>query len=97
MADPIDSLILTALTQAAAEPHGVALFASKSTMGLFPATSAGKTAARRAVDAGLLNVDRSGKPVKETAFIRPAGLDKLIAEANPKPVLDDFVRVLESR
>ena len=97
MADTIDALILTALTRAAAEPEGMSLFVSKAIPGLFPASAPGRTAARRATEDGLLSVSREGKPIRERAAITTNGMDRLIAEANPKPVLDDFVRVLESR
>lgn len=97
MADAFDSLILTALTRAAAEPEGLSLFVSKTSTGLFPATAPGRTAARRAIDEALISIQREGRPVRELAVITSKGMDRLIAEANPKPVLDDFVRVLESR
>ncbi|MFO0935721.1 MAG: hypothetical protein U0798_04285 [Gemmataceae bacterium] len=97
MAESIDTLILTALTRAAAAPDGTPLYASKTAPGLFPNSSAGKTAAKRAIDEALLSVELVGRPSREIANIRPLGLDRLIADANPKPVLDDFVRVLESR
>ena len=97
MADSIDALILSALTRAAAAPEGMPLYASKAAMGLFPATASGRTAAKRAIEEGLFSIVRDGKPPRELAHVRPPGLDRLIAESNPKPVLDDFVRVLESR
>lgn len=97
MADSIDALILTALTRAAAAPEGMPLYASKTALGLFPATASGRTAGKRATEEGLFSIVREGKPPREIAHVRPHGFDRLIAESNPKAVLDDFVRVLESR
>ena len=96
MAESFDSLILTALSRASAEPGGVPLVASKAAPGLFPATTAGRTAAKRAIDDSLFAIARDEKG-RERATIAAKGLEKLLAESNPKPVLDDFVRVLESR
>jgi hypothetical protein len=93
VADPIDSLMVSALACAAAEPRGKPLLSGKSGEGFFPATAAGKTAARRACDAGWFAFGSDGK----TAVITAQGLDQLIARQNPKPILDDFVRVLEAR
>ena len=95
MADSTDASILTALTRAAAAPAGFPLFASKTSAGLFPATAPGRTAARRAADAGYLTTTVENKTELGTVTVK--GLDHLLAEANPKPVLDDFVRVLERR
>jgi hypothetical protein len=96
VAESFDSLILTALTRASAEPGGVPLVTSKTLPGLFPATAAGRSAAKRAIDDGLFVITREEKG-REQATISTKGLEKLLAESNPKPVLDDFVRVLEAR
>jgi hypothetical protein len=96
VAESFDSLILTALTRASAEPGGVPLVTSKTLPGLFPATAAGRSAAKRAIDDGLFVIAREEKG-REQATITTKGLEKLLAESNPKPVLDDFVRVLEAR
>lgn len=93
MADAIEPLILHALTRAAAEPAGRVLVAAKGHDGFFPNSAAGKTAARRACDAGWFAFTADGK----TATVTPKGLEHLLAQANPKPILDDFVRVLEAR
>lgn len=93
-------LLIKALTRAAASPSGVSLYAAKADDGLFPATSVGKTAARKALDDGLITVVRmeaSGKTSREIAAITPDGLARLQAESDPKQVLEDFVRILESR
>jgi hypothetical protein len=95
VADSTDASILSALTRAAAAPAGLPLFASKTAAGLFPPTAPGRTAARRAVDAGYLTTTVENKTELGTVTVK--GLDRLLAEANPKPVLDDFVRVLERR
>ena len=99
MADS-SSLILKALTRAAAQPSGVPLYTSKADDGLFPATTVGKAAARKALDDGLISVVRHetvGKAQREIAAIAPPGLARLQAESDPKQVLEDFVRILEIR
>lgn len=96
MAESFDSLILSALTRASAEPAGLPLVTSKAAPGLFPASASGRSAVKRAIDDGLFVTVRDEKG-REKATIAARGLEKLFAESNPKPVLDDFVRVLESR
>jgi hypothetical protein len=96
VAESFDSLIFTALTRASSEPGGLPLVASKAVPGLFPATAAGRSAAKRAIDDGLFVIARDEKG-RELSTIATKGLEKLFAESNPKPVLDDFVRILESR
>ncbi|MFO0798710.1 MAG: hypothetical protein U0804_14655 [Gemmataceae bacterium] len=94
MADKLTHQIVEALSRAAADPAGVPLVASKAEPGLFPANPAGKTAAQKAVADGLL------KPTDARAKIytlTDAGWAFLLAAANPKQVLEDFVRVLEAR
>jgi hypothetical protein len=96
VAESFDSLIFTALTRASSEPGGLPLVTSKAAPGLFPATAAGRSAAKRAIDDGLFVTARDEKG-RELCTIATKGLEKLLAESNPKPVLDDFVRILESR
>jgi hypothetical protein len=98
VADKLTPLILDALTLAAAEPHGVPLYAGKAEPGLFPAATAGKTAARKAIDDGLIRVVRNdGKPPRELLAATDKGLRMLTETVSPKKVLEDFVRVLEGR
>ncbi len=91
MADKLTPLVVAALTRAAATPAGTPLTGPKTT-GLFPNTAAAKPAMTKAVADGLLAVV-AGDRYAAT----PAGLDYLAAAASPKQVLEDFVRVLESR
>jgi hypothetical protein len=93
VADAIDSLIEHALARASAEPDGLPLLAAKQSPGFFPNTAPGKTAARRACDAGWFALGPDGK----IATVTPLGVEHLLTLANPKPILDDFVRVLEAR
>lgn len=100
VADKVTQQILDALTRAAAEPAGTALYGTKSEPGLFPATAAAKPAARKALDDGLLEVIRTetkGKQTRELAVATDPGLQFLLAQSSPKQVLEDFVRVLEER
>jgi hypothetical protein len=100
LADKSTRLILEALGRAAIEPSGIALLASKSDPGLFPSTTVAKTAADRCKDEGYLRVVRSevkGKQSREICVLTEKGLQFLIEQSSPKEILDDFVRVLESR
>jgi hypothetical protein len=100
LADKFTPLILDALARAAACPEGCALLSTKAEPGLFPASAAAKPAAKRALDDGLLTVLRrapQGKGTAEYCTTSPKGLAYLLAEASPKQVLEDFVRVLEER
>ena len=100
MADKSTRLLIDALTRAAADPAGLALYASKSERGLFPATTPGRTAADRAKADGLLLVvpsDANGRSAREMCMLTDAGLRYLTQTASPRQVLEDFVRVLEDR
>src|SRR5262245_19217269 len=100
LADKSTRLILEALGRAAAEPGGVALLASKSEPGLFPATPLAKSAAERCKDEGWLHVVRretKGKGVREICTLTETGLQHLLHQSSPRQVLEDFVRVLEAR
>lgn len=100
MADKLTQLTLDALTRAAADPAGVPLYASKTAPGLFPPTAAAKPAAKKCLDEGWLRIvrsDESGKSPRELAAVTERGMDYLLSQVSPKTVLEDFVRVLESR
>jgi len=98
VADKLTPLILDALTLAATEPGGVPLYAGKAEAGLFPAATAGKTAARKALDDGLIRVVRhDGSPPRELLSATDKGLRLLSEAVSPKKVLEDFVRILEAR
>lgn len=98
MADKLTPLILDALTLAAAEPAGVPLYAGKAEPGLFPTATAGKTAARKALDDGLIRVVRhDGAPPRELLAATDKGLRLLADTVSPKKVLEDFARILEAR
>lgn len=98
MADKLTPLILDALTLAATEPGGVPLYAGKAGPGLFANSTAGKSAARKALDNGLVRVVRhDGSPPRELLAATDKGLRLLADTASPKQVLEDFVRVLEGR
>jgi hypothetical protein len=100
LADKSSLLIRDALSRAAAEPDGFALLGSKSEPGLFPSTSFAKAAAERCKDDGFLEVVRTeskGKLSREICVLTDKGRHFLSRQANPREVLEDFVRVLESR
>jgi DNA-binding PadR family transcriptional regulator len=77
------------------------LYAGKSEPGLFPNTSTAKPAAQKSLADGLLRVvamqQPKGKPARELYGLTDAGWEFLLAQVNPKQVLEDFVRVIEAR
>src|SRR4051812_41616439 len=73
------------------------LYGTRSVPGLFPNTVAGKAAARRAIDTGLLTPHRLAPPAKEIYSPTESGLQFLLDESNPKAVLEDLVRGMEAR
>ncbi len=100
MADKPTRLIREALSRAAVEPGGCALLSSKSEPGLFPSTTLAKMAAERCKTEGYLQVVRTenkGKAAREICVITEKGRHFLIRESSPREVLEDLVRVLESR
>lgn len=100
MADKSTRLIRDALSRAAAEPEGYALLSSKSDPGLFPPTAPARTAAERCKIEGFLNVvrtERKGKLTREICVLTDKGRQYLMHQSSPRDVLEDFVRVLESR
>ncbi len=99
MADKLTQQVLDALSRAAADPCGVPLIASKADPGLFASTPAGKAVAQKCLADGLLRVTSGSgaKAGRERYTPTDAGWAQLLAAANPKQVLEDFVRVLEAR
>jgi hypothetical protein len=100
LTDKSTSLILEALSRAAAEPDGSPLFTSKSAPGLFAASPAAKQAAQRCKADGFLRTVRSesrGKSVHELCALTEKGLAYLLTQANPKQVIEDFIRALDGR
>jgi hypothetical protein len=94
VADKLTALTLAALAKVAASPAGMALYGTRSAPGLFPNTTTGRTAARRAVDQSFLTPNRLGN---ETYAATDSGLQFLLDQSNPKAVLEDLVRGLEAR
>lgn len=93
MADKSTRLMLDALTRAAAEPDGLPLYARKGSEGLFPFTTLAKSAADRCTAEGFLELTDGA----ETAKLSEAGMKFLLDHANPKQLIEDFLRVVESR
>jgi len=92
--------MIDALSRAATDPHGVALFGSKTEPGLFPATSSAKLAAQRCKADGYLSVLRSeprGKVTREICVLTDKGLTYLVRQGCPRQVVEDFLRTLEMR
>jgi hypothetical protein len=100
LADKSTRLILDALTQAAASPARLPLFAGKTHPGLFPATASARMAAKRCQDDGLIRVEDTGgtsRAEREVCVVTDKGLDWLLSESSPRLVLEDFLRVLEKK
>jgi hypothetical protein len=100
VADKLTRQITDALAKAAAHPDGLALYATKADPGLFPNTAAAKPAAQKCVADRLIHVARTetrGKAPRDLYALTEKGWDFLLAQVNPKQVLEDFVRVLEER
>ena len=96
MADRSSQLLLQALSRAAAEPSPLPLFAVRGGAGLFPATAAGKQAAQRCREEGLLT--DAGEPGPAAlCMLSDKGRAYLLGQLSPREVLEDFVRVLEAR
>ena len=91
MADKSSQLVLAALTRAAADTAGVPLVGTRMTPGLFPSTALGKQAAQRCRDDGYLS------DAEDACTITDKGMTYLLGQVSPRQVLEDFVRVLESR
>jgi DNA-binding PadR family transcriptional regulator len=100
VADKITQQITDALAKAPAHPDGLALYAAKSDAGLFPNTAAAKPAAQKCLADGFVRVagtDTRGKTPRDLYALTEKGWEFLLAQVNPKQVLEDFVRVLEER
>lgn len=100
MADKFTQQLADALAKAAAHPDGLPLYAGKSDPGLFPNTAAAKPAAQKCLTDGLVRTagtDAKGRTPRELYTLTDAGWEFLLAQVNPKQVLEDFVRVLEAR
>jgi hypothetical protein len=100
VADKSSSLVLDALSRAAADPAGVPLFIQKTAPGLFAGTATARKAAQRCKELDLLRVVRTetnAKGIKEVVAITSKGLDHLVTQANPRQLLLDLVRAVDSR
>lgn len=100
MADKSTTLILEALTRAAAEPTGLPLHSGKNASGLFAGTGTGKQAALRCKEDQFLRVVRTekyGKAVQEICTITDKGLEYLLRQVSPRQVIEDLVRAVEAR
>jgi hypothetical protein len=112
VADRTSQLLLSALSRATAEPSGLPLHPARGTPGLFPASAVGRQAALRATVEGYLRPmtvpaavsaagdsvsTRSAKTSAEVYVLTDKGLSFLVGQTSPRPILEDFVRVLEAR
>jgi hypothetical protein len=87
------------LTRALAAPAGSPLHGGKSEPALFANTVAARRAGQQCKTAGWLETVRSevkGKPAVEICTITEKGIAHLLGQVNPKPVLEEFVRAVET-
>src|SRR5262245_10752249 len=82
------------LRLAASHPDGLPVFCRKAIPGVFPNTSACRLLAQRASASGWL-APTLDDPTR--VKITPLGLAELMELANPRQVLEDCVRAIESR
>jgi hypothetical protein len=100
LADKASQLILAALGRAVADSSGLPLHGGKGGSALFAGTAVGKLAAQRCKDEGYLQTVRTetrGKSTFDICAITEKGMAHLLAQVSPKRVLEDFIRVLDSR
>jgi hypothetical protein len=100
VADKSSNLVLDALSRAAVDSTEVPLFTQRTAPGLFAGTATARKAAQRCKELDLLRVVRTetnAKGVKELVAITSKGLDHLVTQANPRQLLLDLVRAVESR
>ncbi len=89
--DKLQPALLAGLTAAFASPSECLLISSRTQPGLFPSTAAGKSAASICQEAGWLNVIRTeskGKSVNTFVSLSQAGMEYLLTQTNPKPLLE---------
>jgi len=100
MPDKSQQLIVDALNRAVAAGSGISLFGGRTGAGLFASTGPGKKAAQQCKELGYLQVLRSetkGKTTSEICAISERGLAFLLAEQNPKQVLEALILALHDQ
>lgn len=94
------TLLVEALGRAVRVPAGLPLHGSKKTPGLFASSTTARQAARLCKDQGLLHVVRTetqGTKVHEVCALTEKGLTYLLAQADPRQVLEDLLRTLDEQ
>jgi len=100
MANKSAELVLEALERAVAEPVGLPLFGTKNRPGLFSGGASGKRAAAFCKEQGLLHplrTETKGKSHIELCALSEKGLAHLLAETNPKRVLEAVAKAVDAR
>lgn len=98
MVETPSPLILDGLRQAAAAPEGLPLHGGRAQPGLFPTGAAGKNAARRCLEHGLLRVvgtETRGKSEQPLCTLSEQGLQLLLQESSPRSVLEALLQAVE--
>lgn len=97
MADRSAQLLLEGLSRLAGQSAPLPLLGKDA---IFPATAAGKEAARLCKDQNLITVVRTegrGKSSVEYCRITPQGMEFLTAQQSPRQALENLVDTLEAR
>jgi hypothetical protein len=100
LADKLSNMLLEALARSALAPQGTPLIGTKVAPGLFPTAAAARQASQRAIEDGLIrkvSTDPKGKPDRDLYAATDTGLAFLLKETNPKQVLEDIARAIETR
>ena len=83
------------------DPAGSALVLSKRpTTGLFGTGASARQAAQKCKELALLQVVRSeprGRSAQEVVVITPKGMEHLLSRSDPRLLLEDMIRTLETR
>lgn len=98
MVDTPSPLILDGLRQAASAPEGLPLHGGRTQPGLFPTGAAGKNAARRCLEHGLLRVvgtETRGKSEQPLCTLSEQGLQLLLKESSTRSVLEALLQAVE--
>ncbi|MFM7150688.1 MAG: hypothetical protein ACKO23_12675 [Gemmataceae bacterium] len=106
MSDRARNLVIAALTRSATEGQPLPLHESRSSPGLFPSGAAAKQAAKRCLDEGLLISAKADSAAESPAHsargdgsfaISEKGYQYLLEQTSPREILEDCLRVVESR
>jgi hypothetical protein len=100
MSNNSNQVLIDALRRGLSDPDGLPLHGTKKSPGLFGQAAFARGVAERSKQEGYLAVVRRenrGKSAREICVVTEKGVAYLLAQANPKAVLEDLVRALTAR